>query len=112
MSSYNSVFLERMRAYKKVFTSKKLTPWQKVQSLFIPLNTAYKKVFNVEHDVYLTVVMADLRIFARGTGSKWVENQEKTLVMVGRNDVWERIISYSSITDQQIINYVQEIKND
>jgi hypothetical protein len=105
---------QRMLGYRHLFTNKKLSKWQKIQSIFIPLSKAYKQTFLVEHDVYRDLVMADLRIFCRGTGSKWVEDKDKTLVMVGRNEVWERIISYAHITDGQIALFIEkpEIDNE
>jgi len=107
-----SLLQQKVRAYKFMFNKPVLSTWQKIQRLFISKKAAYRKVFNVDHDVYRDIVMADLRIFARGTGSKWVGDRDKTLVMVGRNDVWSRMIDYSNINDSQISNYVMEIKDD
>ena len=72
-----------------------------LKEMFFRRKVSYNKVFNRD-DQNAQRVLADLQKFCRGRGSKFMGNSESTLVMVGRNEVWERIQSYLNIPDSQL----------
>lgn len=76
--------------------------------LFIKRRKSYKKVFD-QDDADARRVLSDLRKFCRGTGSKYMGDRDKTHVMIGRNEVWERIISYLNVTEEDIAKLVEQI---
>jgi hypothetical protein len=82
----------------------------KIMNLFTKRKQAYENVFNPESKS-AQYVLADLQKFCRGRGTKFMGDTEKTLVMVGRNEVWERIQSYLNIPESQLTK-ISEIEND
>jgi hypothetical protein len=82
-----------------------------LKSLFYKRQMAYKTVFD-PNGAQSQVVIADLRKFCRATGSKWMGDYEKTLIQIGRNEVWERINSYVNIPDDQLAKIVEHISDE
>ena len=86
-------------------------PINPFKSLFVRRQQAYQKVFDT-NNTYSFAVLADLRKFCKATGSKYGGNYEKTLIQIGRNDVWERINSYVNIPDDQLAKIVEQISDE
>ena len=79
-----------------------------IQKIFFRRRGAYKRTFNLD-DSDNRIVMADLRKFCRATGDKYMGDYEKTLIMIGRNQVWERMNSYVHISDSEIATLVERV---
>jgi hypothetical protein len=77
------------------------------RNIFFMRRDAYRKTFDPK-DQYAKLVLADLRRFCRGTGSKYMGDRDKTHVMIGRNEVWERINTYCNIPDEDIAKLVEQ----
>jgi hypothetical protein len=81
-----------------------------LQSIYTKRKDAYKTTFDPKSQA-ANVVLADLRKFCRATGSKWMGDYEKTLIQIGRNEVWERINSYVNIPDDQLAKIVETLND-
>lgn len=82
----------------------------KIKNLFISRKRAYQNTFN-PNSKDVQFVLEDLQNFCRGRGSKFMGDSEKTLVMVGRNEVWERIQSYLNIPESKLAE-ISEITDE
>jgi len=82
-----------------------------LRGLLFRRREAYKIVFDPS-GAQQRVVLADLRKFCAATGSKYRGSYEKTLIQLGRNEVWERINSYVNIPDDQLAKIVETIEDD
>jgi hypothetical protein len=80
-----------------------------LRSLLMKRRQAYRIVFD-PNSANAHIVLADLRKFCAATGSKYRGNYEKTLIQIGRNEVWERINSYCNIPDDQLAKIVENIE--
>lgn len=49
------------------------------------------------------VVLQDLMQFCRGLGTVWDPDQRKTDVLIGRNEVWQRIQQHLGLTAEQLL---------
>lgn len=76
------------------------------RTVFFKRREAYKKTFDITNP-NAALVLSDLRKFCRGTGSKYMGDVHKTHVMLGRNEVWERIQTYLNIPDSDISKLVE-----
>lgn len=79
------------------------------RNLFYRRRNAYRAVFDPEN-ANARIVLADLRKVCGATGTKYRGNYEKTLIQIGRNDIWERINSYCNIPDDQLAKFVENIE--
>jgi hypothetical protein len=77
------------------------------RTIFFKRREAYEKTFD-RNNPYTKLVLADLRKFCRATGSKYMGDSDKTHVMLGRNEVWERINTYLNIPDEDIAKLVEQ----
>jgi hypothetical protein len=70
---------------------------------------AYRKTFNNPEG---KKVLADLRRFCRATlPSADVNNVQTTYLLEGRREVWLRIMGHLNMTDEDIMNLVEEPNN-
>lgn len=76
------------------------------KTIFFKRREAYKRTFDITNP-NSALVLADLRKFCRATGSKYMGDVNKTHVMLGRNEVWERIQTYLNIPDSDISKLVE-----
>lgn len=76
------------------------------RTIFYKRREAYTKTFDPRNP-YAQIVLADLRKFCRGTGSKYMGDVNKTHVMLGRNEVWERLMTYLNIPEEDIAKLVE-----
>jgi len=79
------------------------------KNLLFRRSRAYRHTFNPDNKE-VQIVLADLQKFCRGRGSKFMGDSEKTLVMVGRNEVWERIQSYLNIPDSDLSKLTETLE--
>lgn len=83
--------------------------FDKFKNLFFRRRDAYRIVFD-PNSPYAQTVIADLRKFCAATGSKYRGDYEKTLIQIGRNEVWERINSYCNIPEDQLAKFVETLE--
>lgn len=70
-------------------------------NIFFRRREAYRRIFNPDSDD-ARVVLADLQKFCRGRGTKFMGDVNETHVMIGQNNVWERIQSYVNIPESTL----------
>lgn len=71
---------------------------------------AYRNTFNNPEG---RKVLADLRRFCRATvPTADVNNVQTTYLLEGRREVWCRIQAHLNLTDEQVINLVEEYPNE
>lgn len=81
---------------------------------------AYKRVFRQSDDVAhasiedIEIVLSDLFKQAGGKGSLFMGDSEKTLVMVGKHMMWQRIQSYLNIPESKLAEMLaqNEVKQE
>ena len=71
---------------------------------------AYRATFNNPQG---KKVLADLRRFCRASvPTADVNNVQTTYLLEGRREVWLRIISHMNLTDEDIINLIEDSPNE
>lgn len=71
---------------------------------------AYRKTFESPEG---RKVLADLRRFCRATvPTADVNNVHATFLLEGRREVWLRIMSHLSLTDEDVIQLVEDQENE
>ena len=74
---------------------------EKFNNVFFKRKQAYRRVFNPDSpDVQ--IVLADLQKVCRGRGTKYMGDVYQTHIMIGQNNIWERIQSYINIPDSTL----------
>lgn len=73
-------------------------------------SAAYRHTFNNPEG---RKVLADLRRFCRADRpTADVNNVQTTYLLEGRREVWLRILSHLNLTDEEVINLVEEYSTD
>ncbi len=73
----------------------------KMMDIMRPRKRAYELTFN-KRDPHVQAVLMDLAVFCRANESVWHEDQRKTDVLIGRNEVWQRIQNHLNLTPAQL----------
>lgn len=62
---------------------------------------AYQLAFRSPHG---QTVLRDLAKFCRATTPPWGSNPQETARLVGRNEVWQRIMQHLNLTEAELYN--------
>lgn len=82
----------------------------KISTLLRPRAKAYRNTFNNPEG---RKVLADLRRFCRATTpTADVNNVQTTYLLEGRREVWLRIQAHLNMTDEQVLNLIEEYPNE
>ena len=103
MGVVSRIFLRRRQAYRALFL---------VEDTDRAWWEFWKPKYKQEINYYAEIVLADLRKFCCATGSKFGADDRNTSRIVGRDEVWQRTMSYLNVSEDQIHQLVERIEGD